>query len=272
MRKALKPFVVVLLILSIVSLILGISLFSKREILKERTRLHEEGVAAIAEKLRFDRLDKAALKDLKQLKPQLDLVAVAANNVYDELQMTKQDLAATKEKLAQTEQELADTRAELEAAQNQIVALNATIEEKDAEIARAENRIQQLEQDTQNLQSQIDALNTQLAQKEDEILDLRTEIKTLEGIIDKLDQSRGMARLTGLTGRVMAVNPDWNFVVLDIGQEQGLVPNTELHVHRADQLVGKVRVSSVEEQAAIADILKDWELSPVKEGDHVIIF
>lgn len=272
MGKALKPLVIVLLLLSILSLVLGIVLFSKREILKERTRLHEAGLAQIAEKIRYDKLDVAALKDVTQLQPQITQVAIAANNLYDDLQMTKQDLAATKQKLAETEQQLADTRAELEAAQNQIVALNATIEQKDAEIAQANNRIDQLEQDKISLQTQIDDLNTQMAQKEDQILELQSDVKTLENILAKLDQGTRQTKLVGLTGRILVVNPDWNFVVLDIGQAEGLTPNTELHVHRADKLVGKVRVSSVEQETAVADIVKDWEQTPVKEGDNVLIF
>jgi oligoribonuclease (3'-5' exoribonuclease) len=273
MGKALKPLVIVLLLLGIVSLVLGILLFSKREILKERTRLHETGLAQIAEKFHYEQLNVAALKDLTQLQPQIDQMAVAANNMYDDLQNTKADLAATKQKLAETEQLLADTRAELEVAQNQIVQLNATIEQKDAEIAQANGRIDQLEQDKVGLQTQIDDLTTQLATKEDENLELKSTVATLEGIIDReLGTGKGPTKLVGLTGRILVVNPNWNFVVLDIGQAEGLVPNTELHVHRADQLVGKVRVSSVEENTAIANIVKDWEQKPVKEGDDVLIF
>jgi len=272
MGKALKPLVIVLLLLSIASLVLGILLFSKREILKERTRLHEAGLAQIAEKFHYDQLNVAALKDLKDLQPQLDLMAVAAGNQYDDLQNTKADLAATKTKLAETEQMLADTRAELEVAQNQIVQLNATIEQKDAEIAQANGRIDQLEQDKVGLQTQIDDLNMQVAKKDDEILEHKSTIKTLENILAKIDQGTRQVKLVGLTGHVLVVNPDWNFVVLDIGQAEGLVPNTELHVHRDDKLVGKVKVSSVEENTAVANIVTDWEQKPVKEGDNVLIF
>ncbi|MBP7828971.1 MAG: hypothetical protein KA248_03540 [Kiritimatiellae bacterium] len=273
MGKALKPLVIVLLLLSIASLVLGILLFSKREILKERTRLHETGLADIAAKFHYDQLNVAALKDVTQLKPQLDLMAVAAGNQYDDLQNTKADLAATKTKLAETEQMLADTRAELEVAKNQIVQLNATIEQKDAEIAQANGRIDQLEQDKIGLQAQIDEINLEMAKKDDQIADLKSTITTLENYIAKIEPPTGSPKkLMGLTGRILVVNPDWNFVVLDLGQEEGIVPNTELHVHRDDKLVGKVKVSTVEQNTAIADIVKDWEQVPVKEGDDVLIF
>ena len=272
MGKALKPLVIILLLLSIASLVLGSLLFSKREVLKERTRLHEAGLAQIAGKFHYDQLNVAALKDLEQLQPQLDLMAVAAGNQYDDLQNTKADLAATRTKLAETEQQLADTRSELEVAQNQIVQLNTTIEQKDAEIAQANGRIDQLEQDKIGLQAQIDEVNMELAKKDDEIADLKSAVSTLENILAKIDQKGQPAKLIGLTGHVMVVNPDWNFVVLDVGGAEGVVPNTEMHVHRDDKLVGKVKVSSVEENTAIADIVKDWEQDSVREGDNVLIF
>jgi hypothetical protein len=75
---------------------------------------------------------------------------------------------------------------------------------------------------------------------------------------------------TGLTGRILVVNPDWNFVVLDVGSEAGLGTQTELIVYRTDQLVGRVRVSSVQNQTAVAEILQDWQQQPLREGDHVL--
>ena len=59
----------------------------------------------------------------------------------------------------------------------------------------------------------------------------------------------------GLQGTVLAVNQAWNFVVLSLGDRQGVVPNAELLVQRGSQLLGKVRVTSVEPSTSIADIL-----------------
>ena len=75
----------------------------------------------------------------------------------------------------------------------------------------------------------------------------------------------------GLHGRVVVVNKDWNFVVLDIGSRAGLVPNAEMLVHRGDLLIGKVLVSGVTRDLAIADIRPEWQQMQIQEGDFVAV-
>jgi len=272
MGKALKPLVIVLLVLSIVSLVLGSLLFSQREVLKGRTLKYEEAVQNIAGKLRFDGLNVEALKDYDKMGPVLNTVAVAADNQYEDLQNTKQDLADTREELAATKDELEDTKTELAQARQEINDLEDTVEQKDAELAIANGRITQLEQDKANLQIQIDDLNDQLVSAEEEMRDCQDKVATLDKIIKDLEAEIGGVVGTlppGLTGRVLFVNPDWNFVVLDIGSEQGLVSNAELLIQRDEELVGKVRISSVEKNMAVAEIMRDWQQLPVNEGDYV---
>jgi hypothetical protein len=76
----------------------------------------------------------------------------------------------------------------------------------------------------------------------------------------------------GLTGTILAVNQAWNFVVLSMGDRQGVVPNAEMLVQRGNQYLGKVRVTSVEPSTSIADILvrtvpRGFTVMP---GDQVI--
>lgn len=278
MGKALQPLVIVLLVLSIVALLLGSMLFSQREILKGRTLLHEEGVIKIAQNLHMPDLQPDQLtqqmKDYKTMRTPLDLVAVAAQNQYDTLEHTKADLDATRTELASTKVELEGTRNELAAAQQKIVDLNESLERKHAELVEANGRIVQLEQDKNGLQMQIDDLNNQLLHSEENMRDLQDKVATLEKVIEDMEGERGTpgsARVpVGTMGRILVVNPDWNFVVLDIGAEQGLVPNAEMLVHRKDQLIGKVRIGTVEKTLAIAEILRDWTKQPINEGDYVL--
>ena len=59
----------------------------------------------------------------------------------------------------------------------------------------------------------------------------------------------------GVHGTVLAVNQAYNFVVLGIGEHQGVVPNSEMLVMRGGSLIGKVRISSVEPTTSIGDIV-----------------
>ena len=72
-----------------------------------------------------------------------------------------------------------------------------------------------------------------------------------------------------LKGKVVVVDPKWDFVVLDIGDEQGVLKDGELLVSRDGKLVAKVIVRTVEKDRCIANIVPGWKLGEVFEGDQV---
>ena len=73
----------------------------------------------------------------------------------------------------------------------------------------------------------------------------------------------------GLKGKVVAVDPKFHFVVLDIGETQGVLERGQMLVSRDGKLVGKVRITKVEPNRSIANILPEWKQDEVTEGDLV---
>ena len=73
-----------------------------------------------------------------------------------------------------------------------------------------------------------------------------------------------------LKGKVLVADPKWNFVVLNVGEDQGVLERGELLVNRNGKLVAKVIVRSVQKDRCIANVLPGWELGEVMEGDQVI--
>jgi hypothetical protein len=71
-------------------------------------------------------------------------------------------------------------------------------------------------------------------------------------------------------GRILAADPKWNFVVLNIGDDHELKEHGELLVNRNGKLVAKVRVTSVQKDRSIANVVPGWSIGEVLEGDHVI--
>jgi hypothetical protein len=72
-----------------------------------------------------------------------------------------------------------------------------------------------------------------------------------------------------LHGKILVVDPKWDFVVLNIGEDQGLISQGELLVSRQGKLVAKVIVRSVEKDRSIANLVPGWKLSDMIEGDEV---
>lgn len=73
-----------------------------------------------------------------------------------------------------------------------------------------------------------------------------------------------------LTAKVLASDPKWRFILVDAGESNGMVANAELLVRRQGKLVARARVTRVQEDRAIADLMPGWELAEVQEGDVVI--
>ena len=72
-----------------------------------------------------------------------------------------------------------------------------------------------------------------------------------------------------LAGKVTAVDSQYDFVVLNVGEDQGVREHGELLVGRSDKLIGRLRVLSVEKNRSIANIMPDYKQSEIQTGDSV---
>ncbi|MDZ4197692.1 MAG: hypothetical protein U1E27_00240, partial [Kiritimatiellia bacterium] len=78
-----------------------------------------------------------------------------------------------------------------------------------------------------------------------------------------------MSEVPPMSGQVLLVNPEWNFVIVSLGKADKLVPAVEMIIHRGDKMVGKVRITSVMDNVSVAEIQRGWEQLPIQEGDRV---
>lgn len=195
-----------------------------------------------------------------------DLEATRAKLVTSEMDLakTKTDLDATKTSLTMKEQELAAIKTELEkiGGSAKIEELGKQISELIAKTKDQEVKIGTLEKEKIELTNAVASLEGTVKAKEDKIAQDTVKINRWEqGFIQK-----------GTRGRVMAVNPGWGFAVLSIGDKQGAAANKIMIVGRGGQAIGKVKITSVETNQSIADIIPGSFVkgSYVEPGDEVI--
>ena len=93
----------------------------------------------------------------------------------------------------------------------------------------------------------------------------KAELDLLTGTIDKVPLP------PGLKGKIIAVDPKYEFVVLDIGEAQGVLKRGEMLINRSGRLVAKVRILSVEPNRCIANVLPNWKQGEPMEGDVAIV-
>lgn len=211
---------------------------------------------------------------------------------------TKTQLAKVQGDLKTASQNLANTVTEKDQVTSKLSGAQTELEKSKAQVAQLTNDRTSLEAQITQLTADLQAKTQELEQKSSagssnpteggldqqaQLAEQQTLITKLQGDLDstrsqlaglqreKEDRMRQKMR-NGLEGRVLAVNPAWNFVVLSLGDKNGVVNNAELLVKRGAQFIGKVRVTSVEPSTSIADIVANSvpQGTTISPGDDVI--
>jgi len=210
-------------------------------------------------KKNWDRELARANKLTKDLKTTQETLATTEKNLED----TKNQLAVVTVKATEQEtranglqQKLDTTTADLTDARQRLAAWNALAipVEQVAQIIESEKRFRE---------------RTAVLQQELQIVVKENERK--QRIIDDLTNvEERPVPMPGVKGTIVAVDPKWNFVVLDVGEKAGARQRGIFMVARNGKLIGKVKVATVQPDRSIANIMPGWQLEEIMEGDQVI--
>ena len=119
-------------------------------------------------------------------------------------------------------------------------------------------RLRQVEREREALTVDNQALNRNRA-------DLQKRLDRYEGGVE-----RDIELPVGAKGNVVAVDPKYDFVIVNFGRDKGLQENAKLLINRDGKLIGQVKVTSVEQNRAIANVMPEWKQDEIMEGDQVI--
>jgi cell shape-determining protein MreC len=225
-----------------------------------------------------------------QVKEKITTLQVNLKNETDAKVKALTELAATKKELDKTTAELKQTKTTLEATTKERddarqLATDATkradklnedltktrTERDDAQREVSAYRASGLNpEQALNAAKQIKGLQDSLAGSQEENTLLGKRIKKLDSELAFIRGPIHDIELPAtIRGKVLATDPKWRFVVINVGEDQGIVEHGELLVNRDGKLVAKVVVSSVQKDRCVANIMSGWQLGEVFEGDVV---
>jgi len=168
------------------------------------------------------------------------------------------------------ESKLNDTEAKLESALRKL---------KDSEAKKTE-----LEQKIKSLEVQIEGAQIQESQWEEKIelgtIQVAPDIK-IATIPDSSVSTGGMASISeevasgaartgSKEGKVLVVNKDYNFIVMNLGSKDGVRVGDIFSIYRNNKNIGDVRVEKIHDSMAAADFLIKDMKDQVREGDVVV--
>lgn len=200
-----------------------------------------------------------------------------------DLSKTKTELAKTKNDLSQTKQDLADTQSERDKAVTRADAQGKRADELSDKVAKvtterdsAQNSLAQYKA-TELTPEQVFKLSKDLKSARVEVEVVNGEKVVLFHTISRLTNE--LAKYVGpeefvklradLHGKILVVDPKWDFVVLNVGEDQGVISQGEMLVSRQGKLVAKVIVRSVQKDRCIANLVPGWKMGEMFEGDDV---
>lgn len=159
--------------------------------------------------------------------------------------------------------------------QQQLAQLSSAVSAKDTELRQTLERLLQEEHIIQELQGRLLAMQLQFDRLQGELAAALEEHpagapasagRMIE--LEKVVVTHPASPAPGLQGRVLSVNPEWRFVVIDLGWDVVNIGDV-VSIYRNDQLLGKARVERVQEQVCAAALLPEWVESQVQVNDVV---
>jgi uncharacterized coiled-coil protein SlyX len=309
MDKALKILVVLVLILSIAAVVIELRLYGKREELKGRTVKLADYMGKIAATIEVPQtnadlavtgaehlaLNPEIVKKYYAIgddgKPSkvttgsgtmdaalLD-VLIGAGRQFDRLNDTRTGLTETRGTLAQTSNLLVTTEGILGVTSNSLVKTEGELAAANEDIAKKTQQISDLNTEVETHKADIEKKANEIAKLGEKLSESDSKIEAGKRYITKIERelktclgqndTNNLPR--GVQGQISVVNTNWNFVVMDILPDSGLVPLSDLTVQREDKLVGKIRISEVrrEQRIALGEILLEYQQSVPARGDVI---
>lgn len=217
--------------------------------LSQRDAFHKTADEETAAHRKFEKLAKDTQKKLDET----NQVLVATTEERDKAVAENADL--TKRNTALTEN-LKKTTTERDTAQNELAAWRAL----GIPIENIRTTLASLKKVTEDRDA-----------KAEELVILGKKLKDLQVENDFLTGREPEVKLpAGLKGKVLVADPRFEFVVLNIGEKQGVLENGRLLINRNGKLIAKVQVKSVQADRSIANVMPGWKLGEIMEGDQVL--
>lgn len=242
-----------------------------------------KGKGTMAESLDkvFDRA-KTQQAALNKTRDELSKMRQRVEAEVGEINKLKADGRTTKKNLTETREQVAQLTTEKEALEGRVAKLTAEKKELSAELADTKNEVEKLNEEKT-------ALNDELASKQQTIDELK---KRLRGDQDRPqianDNAVAVTSLSaGDKGKIIAANDELKFVIIEFSPEaieemlgadrQNALPQLTMNIRRkgrqsaSGDFVTRIKLRQVVrgKNVVVADILNDWQQSPVEKGDVV---
>ena len=165
---------------------------------------------------------------------------------------------------------------DLQQAQQRSQELTQALAEARAQLEEAVGRLAQETQSSRGLQGRLATVQQQMEQLQGELavtLQRQPSASPAASAPNAIQLERVVvndAQASDLSGRIVSIHKDWNFVVISLGWDAVRIGET-VSILRNGQLLAKARIDRVQEGVCAATLLPEWETAEVQVNDLVRI-
>lgn len=174
-----------------------------------------------------------------------------AKAISDQLASEKRARESLTSELAKVRDEAADLKDRLDTERQE----KLTVTE---ELSKAKQSYQALSNELTTIRQAKEALEKRVKEM------LSTRAKEAEQIVVKPTEA---ARV--LEGKVLVVNREFNFVVINLGSKDGIASGSAFTISKEGRTVGRAQVERIYENMSAANIIEEPRKGEIQEGDSV---
>jgi hypothetical protein len=238
-------------------------------------------------------LKNTAINEKQIAEDQLFKEKVATKKVKEKLDRTKADRDGLKKSVEQAKQEAQELEQELVMHKRSIDSAEQQLTVLDKDVMAAEQKLSSIEKNTEGLEQRIagllkdrselseelgllekttQALKTKLAQyiiktpTEEDIIESpkqMTEDAKEASIIDEDTAAYGDT----VAGEILTVNREFDFVVISLGEKDGIQKGMLFNIYRDEEVIGQAKVETIRTNISAAGVTSRETISEIRAGD-----
>ncbi len=218
---------------------------------------------------------RAAMSENRELSSKVDELQQAKAQMEEQLTKAQQDLTQAKEGLAHASTAEKQLRTDLDAREQELTRVRDELKQAQSSSQQTTSQLSSLQGERDQLKRQLADLDKAKADLESKIMELTShptvELEKVRVTNEPTDPATALPiSATGSSdGQVVVVNREYDFIVMNLGKNQGLSVGQQFQVVRNNQVLGTVKVEKIYDELSAATILPNSQKDSIREGDTV---
>lgn len=261
MSKTFKIVLILLVVASISSAVMAVFSFigKEREYMK-RLLVEDKLAATLKDKRRIE-------KEIEDSKKAAQEAEAKVSGLQADVEKITQQIEEEKQKNKTMALDLADKKQALE-------TLEKEIGKEKKEKLSISKKLEDLQFDYEKAKKEVTRIKNEKLMLEDRIADLKEKSVDLDKIVvspqAKAAKEPEKPARELLRGRVLVVNKEYNFIVIDLGQNDGVEKGIVIEIRAGTELLGKAEIDKVYETMSSAAFLPGVNVNFIKKGNLVV--